>query len=174
MVQLDKDSIELLSALIMTKSFPAAIRRVREHRALGHRTVLITGALDFVVKPLAPLFDEIIAAEMTTKADGTYTGELTAVPPTGETRAQIMADYCEAVGGRLEERGLCRLHVGPADAGGRRLPGGREPRDPPRRDRPQAGVAGRAVVEAPGGPPLLPIGPLLSARERRASARSGR
>jgi alcohol-forming fatty acyl-CoA reductase len=28
---------------------------------------------------------------------------------------------------------------------------------------------------APGGPrPLLPIGPLLSARERRASARSGR
>ena len=62
--QLDEDAAELFSQLILTKSFPAAIRRVREHRALGHRTVLITGALDFVVEPLRPLFDEIIAAEM--------------------------------------------------------------------------------------------------------------
>ena len=51
----------MLSDLILTKSFPAAIRRVREHRALGHRTVLITGALDFVVEPLAPLFDDIVS-----------------------------------------------------------------------------------------------------------------
>src|SRR5262249_19060677 len=68
--QLDEDATELLSQLIVTKSFPAAIRRVREHRALGHRTLLITGALEFVVRPLAPLFDEIIAAEMSTKPDG--------------------------------------------------------------------------------------------------------
>ena len=118
--------------------------------ALGHRTVLITGALDFVVKPLAPLFDEIIAAEMTTKADGTYTGELTAVPPTGEARAQIMADYCEAVGVASRRawpmptpRRTCRCWRPSASRG-------REPRDPPRRDRPQAGVAGRAVVEGAG------------------------
>ena len=52
--QVREDSAEMLSDLILTKSFPAAIRRVREHRALGHRTVLITGALDFVVEPLAP------------------------------------------------------------------------------------------------------------------------
>ena len=175
-VQLDKDSIELLSALIMTKSFPAAIRRVREHRALGHRTVLITGALDFVVKPLAPLFDEIIAAEMTTKADGTYTGELTAVPPTGETRAQIMADYCEAVGCRLEES------VAYADSTSD-LPmleavGFPVAVNPETRLAAIARKRGWLVEQwsrAPGGPrPLLPIGPLLSARERRASARSGR
>ncbi len=36
--------------------------RVRAHRALGHRTVLITGALDFVVEPLRPLFDEVVCA----------------------------------------------------------------------------------------------------------------
>ena len=52
--QIDEDAAEMFSELILAKSFPAAIRRVREHRALGHRTVLITGALDFVVKPLAP------------------------------------------------------------------------------------------------------------------------
>jgi alcohol-forming fatty acyl-CoA reductase len=41
----------MFSDLILTKSFPAAIRRVREHRALGHRTVLITGALDVAIAP---------------------------------------------------------------------------------------------------------------------------
>ncbi len=101
--QIATDVQELFLKLIVTKSFPAGIRRVREHKALGHRTVLITGALSFVVEPLRPLFDEIIAAEMTTKADGTYSGELRDVPPTGETRAQLLADYCDAEGLKLEE-----------------------------------------------------------------------
>jgi len=90
-----EDAAEMLSQLILTKSFPAAIRRVREHRALGHRTVLITGALDFVVEPLRPLFDDIIAAEMSVDADGSYSGQLTDVPPTGESRASVLFDYAE-------------------------------------------------------------------------------
>jgi HAD superfamily hydrolase (TIGR01490 family) len=101
--QIDDDAAELFSALILTKSFPAAIRRVREHKRVGHRTVLITGALSFVVAPLRPLFDEIIAADMRVKPDGTYAGELLDVPPTGETRAQLLADYCDAEGLRLSE-----------------------------------------------------------------------
>ena len=52
--QLDDDAAEMFSHLLLAKSFPAGIRRVREHRRLGHRTVLITGALDFVIEPLAP------------------------------------------------------------------------------------------------------------------------
>jgi fatty acyl-CoA reductase len=90
--QIEADSAEMFSDLILTKAFPAAIRRVREHQALGHRTVLITGALDFVVKPLEPLFDHIIAAHLGTK-DGAYDGKLSSVPPTGETRAQALIDY---------------------------------------------------------------------------------
>ena len=101
--QIAIDAQELFTKLIVTKSFPAGIRRVREHKALGHRTVLITGALSFVVEPLRPLFDEIIAAEMTVKPDGTYSGELRNVPPTGETRAQLLTDYCLAEGLKLEE-----------------------------------------------------------------------
>jgi alcohol-forming fatty acyl-CoA reductase len=168
--QLDEDGPELLSQLIITKSFPAAIRRVREHRARGHRTLLITGALDFVVKPLAPLFDEIIAAEMSTKADGTYTGELTSVPPTGETRAQILADYCEAEGLSLEES------VAYADSSSD-LPmleavGYPVAVNPETRLAAVARKRGWLVEQwerAPGGPrPLLPIGPLLSERDRRA------
>ena len=101
--QIAEDSQELFSALILTKSFPAAIRRVREHREQGHRTVLITGALDFVVEPLRPLFDEIIAAKMSVRADGRYSGQMTDVPPTGETRAQLLSDYCTAEGLKMSE-----------------------------------------------------------------------
>ncbi|MEO7398588.1 MAG: HAD-IB family phosphatase, partial [Ilumatobacteraceae bacterium] len=101
--QIAEDSKELLTQLIVTKSFPAGIRRVREHRALGHRTLLITGAMDFAVAGLKPLFDEIVAAEMTVRPNGTYSGHLASVPPTGETRAQVLSDYCKAEGLLLEE-----------------------------------------------------------------------
>lgn len=100
--QIDEDAAEMFSRLIITKSFPAAIRRVREHKRAGHRTVLITGALDFVVKPLEPLFDDIIAAEMSS-TNGRYDGELRNVPPTGETRAQVLMDYAEANGFDLRQ-----------------------------------------------------------------------
>jgi fatty acyl-CoA reductase len=93
--QLQEDAAEMFSALILAKSFPAAIRRVREHRRLGHRTVLITGALQFVVEPIKPLFDDIVCAEMASE-NGVYTGELLEVPPTGESRAQAMMDYADA------------------------------------------------------------------------------
>ncbi|HJP16228.1 MAG TPA: HAD-IB family hydrolase [Acidimicrobiales bacterium] len=92
--QITEDSAEKFSELILSKSFPAAIRRVREHKALGHRTVLITGALDFIVEPLRPLFDDIVCAELG-QSNGAYTGEMTAVPPTGEARYQALYDYAQ-------------------------------------------------------------------------------
>ncbi len=101
--QIEEDVNEMMTHLVLTKSFPEGIRRVREHRAAGHRTILITGALDFNVAGLRPLFDEIVAAEMSVRDDGTLPGEMTSVPPTGEARAQLLADYCEAEGFRLDE-----------------------------------------------------------------------
>jgi phosphoserine phosphatase len=64
--------------------------------------VLITGALDFVVKPLEPLFDDIVCARLTVR-DGRYTGELDDVPPTGETRAQALVDFADANGLELSQ-----------------------------------------------------------------------
>ena len=100
--QLRADAWELFSDLLLTKSFPAGIRRVREHRALGHRTILITGALDFVIAPLRPLFDDVVCARMG-ESDGRFTGELAELPPTGEARALIMAEYADANGLKLSE-----------------------------------------------------------------------
>ena len=64
----------------------------------------LTGALDIVVEAnLAPLFDDIVCARMGVTDDGRYNGELTAAPPTGEARAQAMADYAAEHDLDLEE-----------------------------------------------------------------------
>jgi fatty acyl-CoA reductase len=100
--RLERDTWELFSDLVLTKSFPAGIRRVREHRALGHKTLLITGALDVVIEPLRPLFDEVVCAQLGQRS-GRFTGELVEAPPTGEARALIMSDYARAHNLDLEQ-----------------------------------------------------------------------
>jgi HAD superfamily hydrolase (TIGR01490 family) len=100
--RLRDDGWELFSHLLLAKSFPKGIARVREHRALGHRTVLITGALDLVVEPLRPLFDDIVCARLG-EVDGKFTGRLDELPPIGEARALVLADYADAEGLQLEE-----------------------------------------------------------------------
>ncbi len=45
---------------MLQKASAAAIRRIREHRAAGHRTVLITAAAGPFVAPLTPLFDLVL------------------------------------------------------------------------------------------------------------------
>ncbi|MEO6653569.1 MAG: HAD-IB family phosphatase [Ilumatobacteraceae bacterium] len=167
--QIEADARAMTHQLIMAKCFPEGIRRVREHRALGHRTVLITGALDFAVENLRPLFDEIFAAEMSIRPDGTYSGEMSTVPPTGEARAQLLADYCDAEGFELDE---CVAYADSSsdlplfEAVGFPVAVNPETR--------LANIARKRgwLVEnwskAKGAPrPLLPIGDMLADRERR-------
>ncbi len=97
------DAMELFHHLLLAKSFPAGVARVRAHKALGHRTVLITGALDFVVEPLRPLFDEVVCASLGTDDEGRFTGRLVHLPPTGEARALVLARYAAAEGLDLGE-----------------------------------------------------------------------
>lgn len=91
--RLDKDSQELFSSYLLKKSFPAGIERVRRHRSLGHKTLLITGALDFILEPLKPLFDDIVCSELERDELGLYRGRMLSTPPTGEARATILAEY---------------------------------------------------------------------------------
>jgi phosphoserine phosphatase len=52
--------------------------------------VLVTGALSVFTRPLAPLFDEIVAARLDTGHDGRATGRLAEPPVTGEARAAFL------------------------------------------------------------------------------------
>jgi len=171
--QIEVDVDAMLTGLILRKSFPEGLRRVREHRAAGHRTVLITGALEFNVAGLRPLFDEIVAAKMSIRPDGTLSGEMETVPPTGEARAQILAEYCDSEGLSLSE---CVAYADSSsdlplfEAVGFPVAVNPETR--------LATIARKRgwLVENWGtargfGKPLLPIGPVLSEGERRRSFR---
>jgi HAD superfamily hydrolase (TIGR01490 family) len=80
---------EAFSELILPRSFPAGLRRVRQHRTAGHRVVFLTGALDFTIASLAPLADVVACARLRTDA-GRYTGELEEVPYAGDARASYL------------------------------------------------------------------------------------
>jgi alcohol-forming fatty acyl-CoA reductase len=88
---------EQVSEMLLRRLSPAAVRRIREHRVAGHRTVLVTGALDAFVEPLRPLFDEIVAAHLAVH-DGRYTGYLQQPPLVGEARAAWLRRYAAAEG----------------------------------------------------------------------------
>lgn len=85
----------------------AAIRRVRQHRAAGHRTILITGSVAALTRPLQPLFDVIVAADLETGpgADGIQraNGFLTNPPLVGEARAAWLTGYARRNGADLSQ-----------------------------------------------------------------------
>ncbi len=78
---------------ILSRLSPEAVRRIREHRAAGHTTILITGVVRPLTRPIQPLFDEIVAAELGVDEEGRCTGFLTAPPLVGESRAAWLKHY---------------------------------------------------------------------------------
>jgi len=76
-----------VTEIMLGRLSAAAVRAVRAHRSAGHRTILITGAIAPLARPVAPLFDEVVAAELAVGADGRCTGFLARPPIVGEGRA---------------------------------------------------------------------------------------
>lgn len=83
---------------ILSRLSPDAVRRAREHRAAGHTTVLITGAIRPLTRPLQPLFDVIVASELAVDEHGICTGFLTGPPMVGESRAAWLNHYANLHG----------------------------------------------------------------------------
>ncbi|KQQ43728.1 HAD-IB family hydrolase [Nocardioides sp. Leaf307] len=87
---LDRVADELLTDHVLARLSPEAARRIREHRRAGHRTVLITGAVRPLTRPLAPLFDHVEAVDLVVDDQGRCTGHLASSPLVGESRAAFM------------------------------------------------------------------------------------
>jgi HAD superfamily hydrolase (TIGR01490 family) len=87
---------------ILSRLSPEAVRRIRDHRAAGHTTVLITGVVRPLTRPIQPLFDEIVAAELGVDEEGRCTGFLTAPPLVGEARAAWLKHYAAIHGVDLD------------------------------------------------------------------------
>ncbi len=84
---------EALDAVTLRRIYPEGMRRIREHKRAGHRVLLLTGAIDVVVEPLAELLDvEVDCAHLLLK-HGRLTGDLQSPPPAGEARAALLEEY---------------------------------------------------------------------------------
>ncbi|MGH3899501.1 MAG: HAD-IB family hydrolase [Pseudonocardiaceae bacterium] len=92
---------EVLGDAMLHRVMPEATRQIRRHRAAGHRTILITGAVDLHVEPLSVLFDEVVASRMHT-TDGVLTGFLEASPLVDEARAAWLRQYAQRNGLHLD------------------------------------------------------------------------
>jgi alcohol-forming fatty acyl-CoA reductase len=92
---------EAVTPVVLERVNAAALRRVREHRAAGHRTVLVTGAVELLTRPLAPLFDEVVAARLELDAAGRCTGQLAEPPVVAEARAAWLRRYARDHGADL-------------------------------------------------------------------------
>jgi alcohol-forming fatty acyl-CoA reductase len=79
--------------------FPAALECLRRHREQGHRVILITGALDCVMQPLADFVgaDDLIAMRLRAE-DGVFTGELAGPAIAGEQKAALVRGYAQMHG----------------------------------------------------------------------------
>jgi fatty acyl-CoA reductase len=87
MTELERIVDEDITATMLTRLSADAVRAIREHRLAGHHLVLVTGAVEPLTRPIAALFDEVVAAELSVDEFGRCTGHLDRPPLVGESRA---------------------------------------------------------------------------------------
>ncbi|MDQ6692079.1 MAG: HAD-IB family hydrolase, partial [Candidatus Dormibacteraeota bacterium] len=90
---------EAMNSVTLRRLYPEGVRRIREHKNAGHHVLLLTGALDVVVEPLAELLEVQVDCARLLVKEGVITGDLAAPPPAGEARASLLEEYAA-------ERGL--------------------------------------------------------------------
>ncbi|MCA9680207.1 MAG: HAD-IB family hydrolase [Kofleriaceae bacterium] len=95
---------ELFEDVIKPNIYPRAADLIAESRRAGCRQVIISGALDFTMRPLARYLgvDDFIANRLEFE-DGYATGKLRKPFVAGATKSQIMRNYARAHGVDLAE-----------------------------------------------------------------------
>ena len=95
---------ELFEDVIKPNIYPRARALIEESRRAGCRQVIVSGALDFTMRPLARYLgvDDLIANRLEF-ADGYATGKLKKPFVAGATKAEIMRDYARTHGVDLAE-----------------------------------------------------------------------
>jgi fatty acyl-CoA reductase len=88
---------ESFPGFTLSRIYPDALACLRKHKQMGHRVVLLSGALDFLLDPLRNLADDVLCASLA-EEEGVYTGELSGAPVAGEARARMLASYARKRG----------------------------------------------------------------------------
>lgn len=84
--------------------FSGALDCLRQHKQQAHRLVLVTGGLDFVMRPLAEHIgaDDVIAARLVQR-NGTFTGEVDGSPIADEIKGERIRTYAQKYDIALEQ-----------------------------------------------------------------------
>jgi alcohol-forming fatty acyl-CoA reductase len=88
---------ESFAGFTLDRIFPDALQQLRDHKAAGHRVVLLSGALDFLLEPMKDLADDVLCSTLA-QENGAYTGELTGAPVAGDARARMLASFARRRG----------------------------------------------------------------------------
>jgi alcohol-forming fatty acyl-CoA reductase len=88
---------ESFPGFTLSRIYPDALACLREHKRAGHRVVLLSGALDFLLEPFKDLADDVLSASLA-EENGAYTGELSGAPVAGEARARMLASFARKRG----------------------------------------------------------------------------
>jgi HAD superfamily hydrolase (TIGR01490 family) len=95
---------EAFRKVLLPSLFPASKGLVEQNLRAGHRIVLVSGALDWIVQHLAEHLDahEIIANRLEMK-DGVATGKLLKPVVAGPEKARLIREHARAHGHDLDE-----------------------------------------------------------------------
>ncbi len=98
MEQLEGFVDQQMTPFVRDRLSPEAIARIKEHREAGHTTILLTGVIRPLTRPLEDLFDVVVAAELETDAQGICTGFLLNPPMVGDARSAWLKHYANLHG----------------------------------------------------------------------------
>lgn len=87
---------EALNEVTLRRIYPEGIRRIRSHQRAGHRVLLLTGALEMVVEPLAELLQVELDCARLLVRDGRLSGDLERPPAAGEARATLLQEFAKS------------------------------------------------------------------------------
>lgn len=92
--RLEEISRELFSNMIQPRIYPEAVNCIKKHKEQGQLIILVSGSLDFIVKPLQEYLDadDALAAKLE-QSEGLFTGRLTSLPIGDEEKSRIVKEF---------------------------------------------------------------------------------
>jgi HAD superfamily hydrolase (TIGR01490 family) len=85
--------------VILPRLIPQVVEKVKKHRSHGDRILLVSGALDFILKPLATFLDaEVILSPSLIEENGFFVGKTSRESFIGKGKVQIVLQYAERQG----------------------------------------------------------------------------
>jgi len=97
--QIERYAEQFCRSEMIPRVSPQGSERLRHHRRAGHHIILVTGAPDFLVAPLAAFLDvTTVFSAIPIQRDSVYTGELASPLPYGQGKQALILAHVQEKG----------------------------------------------------------------------------